>query len=110
MSGVPFFVELKCTKGDRLDIRPSQIAWNMAYNRAGGVSFFLVNRLSKRDLFLFYGSQGPELVAKGLDSSPVYHGTSLATCVSVMYEEAVAALRLATDIPDREKRNLAPCD
>ena len=110
MKSVPFFVELKCTKGDRVDIRPSQIAWNMAYNRAGGVSFFLVNRLSKGDLFLFYGFQGPDLLRDGLETRPLYHGTSLASCVWAMYEEAREHFHLATQIQVPSNESLAPCD
>ena len=83
--GVAVWVELKIAKANAVNIRPSQIAWNMAYSAAGGISFILVSRPSKGDLFLFEGGKSLRLAACGLsdpDISPVFHGTSLAACVS----------------------------
>ena len=91
--GVAVWVELKVAKANKVNVRPSQIAWNMAYSAAGGISFFLVSRPSKGDLFLFEGGKALDLAACGLndpDLSPVFHGSSLAACVS-------CGLRLGTD-------------
>ena len=91
--GHAVWVELKVAKGNKINPRPSQIAWNMAYSAAGGISFILVSRPSKGDLFLFEGEKALRLASCGLsdpDISPVFHGTSLAACVSCI-------LRLASD-------------
>ena len=83
--GVAVWVELKIAKANTINMRPSQIAWNMAYSAAGGISFILVSRPSKGDLFLFEGGKSLQLAACGLsdpECSPVFHGTSLAACVS----------------------------
>lgn len=94
-----FFVELKCIKGHKISLRPSQIAWNTSFSRAGGISFILVNRPSTRDLFLFEGSDALRLAGCDIrDSSPVWHGTSMKTCALEMIRLATCAscgLRLA---------------
>ena len=90
--GHAVWVELKVAKGNKINPRPSQIAWNMSYSAAGGISFFLVTRPSKGDLFLFEGGDALRLAACDLSNPeprPVFHGTSLADCVA-------CALRLAT--------------
>ena len=81
--GNAVWVELKIAKANTVNMRPSQIAWNMAYSAAGGVSFILVSRPSKGDVFLFEGGAALRLAASGLaDCSPVFHGTSLADCAA----------------------------
>ena len=63
---VPFWVELKVTKNNRINISSHQVAWNFAYYKSGGVSFFLVHPLSSPNLYLFGGDQGRGLVMHGL--------------------------------------------
>ena len=89
-NGSAFWLELKIAKANRIDLRPAQIAWNYEYSLAGGKNFFLVSRPSKGDVFLFGGGQSLDLHEKGLETSPMYHGSSLADCVS-------CALRLASE-------------
>ena len=64
--GSAFWVELKITKGNRVNISSHQVAWNYAYYKSGGVSFFLVHPLSSPNLYLFGGDQGRGLVMHGL--------------------------------------------
>ena len=66
--GVPFWIELKTTKNQRINISSHQVSWHFAYHRAGGVSFFLVHPLSSPNLYLFGGEQGRELLVHGLRS------------------------------------------
>ena len=61
--GNAVWVELKIAKANTVNMRPSQIAWNMAYSAAGGVSFILVSRPSKGDVFLFEGGAALRLAA-----------------------------------------------
>jgi len=82
--GHMFWVELKVAKGNAIDMRPSQIAWNMAHSAAGGVSFILVNRPSKGDAFLFEGSQALELADRGVLAGHLWHGLRLADCFEVI--------------------------
>ena len=89
--GRVLFCELKCTKGDTVSIRPSQIAWNMQYSRAGGVSFFLVSTASKPDLFLFAGGDAVNLNEKGLKFPALWRGTDLASCALFMFDRAARA-------------------
>ena len=78
-----FWVELKCTKGDTVSIRPSQIAWNMQYSAAGGISFFLVSRLKPPCLFLFDGGEALRLAAPLLVDCDVHAGVHWAGHVVV---------------------------
>ena len=64
--GCSFWIELKVTKTNRINISSGQIAWNYAYWRSGGVSFFLVHPLKGRNLYLFGGDKGRELATHGL--------------------------------------------
>ena len=64
--GTSFWVELKVTKTNRVNISSHQVAWNYALYRSGGVSFFLVHPLSSPHLYLFGGDQGRGLVRHGL--------------------------------------------
>ena len=64
--GVPFWIELKVSKGNGVNLSPHQIAWNMAYFARGGANFFLVKALSTRHIYLFRGDQGPILSQGGL--------------------------------------------
>jgi hypothetical protein len=40
--GVPFWIELKVSKSNGVNLSPHQVAWNMAYWARGGANFFLV--------------------------------------------------------------------
>ena len=86
-----FWVELKCIKGDTVSIRPSQIAWNMQYSAAGGISFFLVSRPKKPSLFLFDGGDALRLASEGVSGpgiQAVFAGDDLAACVRSMFDRA----------------------
>jgi len=62
----PFWLELKTTKTSRVNISSSQVAWNFAYAKSGGVSFFLISPLLSPNLYLFDGVHGRELLDHGL--------------------------------------------
>ena len=70
-----FWIELKTTKTNRVNVSAHQVAWNFAYSQSGGVSFFLVSPLSSSNLYLFAGDQGRGLVKHGLRSGSVGSGT-----------------------------------
>ena len=67
--GLPFWLELKTIKSNSVKVSPHQIAWHMAYYARGGLSFFLVKSLSSKDLILFGGEKGPELLQNGVDGT-----------------------------------------
>jgi hypothetical protein len=67
--GMPFWLELKTTKSNSVNIRPHQVAWNMVYFARGGLSFFLVKHLSSGILYLFPADQGPALATGGLSEA-----------------------------------------
>jgi hypothetical protein len=63
--GIPFWLELKVSKSNAVNIRPEQIAWNAGYWARGGVNFFLVRRSKTREILLFEGCQGAEVLELG---------------------------------------------
>ncbi len=63
--GLPFWMELKVSNSNAIKLSPHQVAWNMAYWARGGANFFLVKRAKERDILLFGGDQGPELLELG---------------------------------------------
>jgi hypothetical protein len=67
--GVPFWIELKVSKSNGVNLSPHQVAWNMAYWARGGANFFLVKVPSTRHLYLFDGNQGPSLAQGGLSEA-----------------------------------------
>ena len=67
--GMPFWLELKATKSNSVNLRPHQVAWNMAHFARGGLSFFLVKALSSGVLYLFPADQGPALATGGLSEA-----------------------------------------
>ena len=81
--GIPFWVELKTTKTNRINISSHQIAWNYAYWQSGGVSFFLVHPLKGGNLYLFGGDKGRELATHGLGVRG--SGTGVQTAVRCMW-------------------------
>jgi len=66
---MPFWIELKVAKINSCNVRPHQIAWNMAHYARGGLSFFLVKVLSTGVLWLFRSDQGPELASGGCSAA-----------------------------------------
>lgn len=76
-AGLVFWLELKTTKNNALNLSPHQIAWNTSYCKSGGLSFILVKHLSSGDLILFEGVRAAEVRASGLRESgvtPLYRG------------------------------------
>ena len=73
--GLPFWMELKVTKGNAVKVSPHQVAWHMAYFARGGLSFFLVKSLSTKDVYSFEGDQGSNLLRGGVSAA---HGTRFA--------------------------------
>jgi hypothetical protein len=67
--GCSFWIELKVTKTNRINISSHQVAWSYAHYRSGGVSFFLVHPLSSPNLYLFGGDHGRGLVVNGLHTN-----------------------------------------
>ena len=67
--GMPFWLELKACNVNAVNIRPHQVAWNMAHFARGGLSFFLVKTLSSGVLYLFPADQGPELAKGGCSAA-----------------------------------------
>ena len=68
--GLSFWFELKVSKSNAVNLRPHQVAWNMAYWVRGGANFILVKRAKERDLLLFDGDQGPLLAQGGISAAP----------------------------------------
>ena len=69
--GLPFWIELKVTKTNRVNVSAHQVAWNFAYSQSGGVSFFLVAALLTSNLYLFDGVHGRGLAEHGLKTGRV---------------------------------------
>ena len=67
--GLPFWCELKVTKFNAVNISAHQVAWNTAYWTRGGANFFLVKSLKERDLILFDGDQGADLIQGGISAA-----------------------------------------
>ena len=68
VEGFSFWIELKTTKTNRVNVSAHQVAWNFAYSQSGGVSFFLVHPLVSPNLYLFEGVHGRGLAEHGLKS------------------------------------------
>jgi len=64
--GMPFWVELKVSKTNKVKLSPHQVAWHTAYWARGGLSFFLVKSLSSSYIHLIQGSEAVDLVQKPL--------------------------------------------
>ena len=67
--GVPFWIELKVSKSNAVNLSAHQVAWNMAYFARGGANFILVKHLPTKHLYLFGGDQGPSLVSGGIEGA-----------------------------------------
>jgi len=73
---LPFWLELKITKANAVNLSPHQIAWNTAYFHRGGLNFILVKRVGERGLFLFEGGRASEVKEQGLKLKPLFQGSS----------------------------------
>ena len=67
--GLSFWCELKVIKSNAVNITAHQVAWNMAYWARGGSNFFLVKSLKERDIILFDGDQGADLIKGGVSAA-----------------------------------------
>lgn len=90
--GVPFWVELKVSKGNAVNLSPHQVAWNMAYFARGGANFILVKQASTKQLFLFGGDQGPRLVTEGISGAEGQRFESVGACLSALRPSAAVVL------------------
>jgi len=86
--GLPFWLELKTTKTSRINISSHQVAWNFAYAKAGGVSFFLISPLLSPNLYLFDGVHGRDLLDHGLRTAPPGSGSGSVTAVPCLWSGA----------------------
>lgn len=73
--GLPIWAELKVTKGNKVSLSPSQIAWHMAHSDSGGLSFILVKHLGTSDIILFEGRDARAVFRTGLHNDPLYRGS-----------------------------------
>ena len=105
--GVPFWMELKVTKTNAINISPHQIAWNHAYCQAGGVSFFLIHPLLSHGLYLFDGIKGRELAKSGLRGISLEPGSGVVPLWSGESESGLLRL-LEVGSGSGSKPSLAP--
>ena len=70
-----FWVELKVAKGNKVNVSPHQIAWNIKHYTKGCISFFLVRAPLHSNLFLFEGSKALHLARNGLKTGSLVHGS-----------------------------------
>ena len=71
--GQAIWLELKCIKQNSINISPLQISWNYNNFRHGGKNYYIVQDTRSKDLKLYDGDKGRELVEKGWK----YRGHSL---------------------------------
>ena len=101
--GFPFWLELKVSKGNKVNVAPHQVAWNMAYWARGGLSFYLVKDPRDKGLYLFDASCGPALLSEGMSCEPV-----LRACGPASLFEGLGPL--IVDHYAKKKGPLAPGD
>ena len=65
VGGHPFWIELKTTKNNRINLSAHQVAWLFSYSQSGGVGFILVRHLEHRSMYLFDGVHGRGLAEHG---------------------------------------------
>ena len=70
-----FWVELKVTNGNKINVSPHQIAWHTSHWLKGGRNFILAKHLSSSILFLFEGSKVRELSTSGLETESMVQGS-----------------------------------
>lgn len=61
LSGLPFWAELKAVKTSTIKLRPHQVAWHTAFYARGGLSFFLINPLSFKQIRIIEGRDAIKL-------------------------------------------------
>ena len=64
------WVELKIAKGNRVDLRPEQIAWLIKFGQTGLKTFILVGT-DKRKMYLFPGLEAIIVKDQGLKADPL---------------------------------------
>ena len=64
------WVELKIAKGNRVPLRPEQIAWLIKFGQTGLPTFILVGT-DKRKMYLFSGMEAREVLDYGLKHEPI---------------------------------------
>ena len=70
-NGLPFWIELKLTKANKIRLSPNQIAWNTKYSLNNGLAYILVQRVGEGSLFLFRGEDARQLAIDGLNTEPI---------------------------------------
>ena len=70
-NGLPFWIELKLTKANKIRLSPNQIAWNTKYSLNNGLAYILVQRVGEGSLLLFRGEDARELATNGLNTEPI---------------------------------------
>jgi len=68
--GIPFWIELKVMKGNKINLSPHQIMWNYKYSLYGGRSFIMAEHLGQRLLHIFPGSLVHSIAAIGSRTEP----------------------------------------
>ena len=74
--GLSFWLELKTTKNNTINISPAQIAWNTAYSLRGGLGLILVRPSKESSILLFGGHDARDLAHSGLDLDPLFRASS----------------------------------
>jgi len=64
-AGISFWLELKVEKTNKVNLRPHQIAWNARHWACGGLNFYLVRALKSKEILLFEGGAGTEVLEHG---------------------------------------------
>jgi|TARA_R110002020_G_scaffold52017_2_gene146702 hypothetical protein len=68
--GIPFFVELKVIRSNKINLSPHQIMWNYKYSLKGGRSFIMAQALSQRLLHIFPGFLVHSIASEGILAAP----------------------------------------
>jgi hypothetical protein len=69
LNGLPFWLELKVANKFIVKHSPHQIAWHTSYAARGGLSFFLINSLSSKQIHLIEGRE-----AMSVAQAPSFEG------------------------------------
>ena len=68
--GIPFWIELKVTRSNKIKLSPHQIMWNYKYSLYGGRSFIMAEHLGQRLLHIFAGSLVHSIASIGSRTEP----------------------------------------
>ena len=68
--GIPFWIELKVTRSNKIKLSPHQIMWNYKYSLYGGRSFIMAEHLGQRLLRIFPGSLVHSIASIGSRTEP----------------------------------------